>query len=206
MKLFHSYVPTIDGNLVVWATTYKEKLGLLGSDLGLSPAEVLELQQAAQAIIDGVNKTDVKKAELKEATSAKDLTKQAKLQLIRSAAVRIKTLPAYNHNMGRELGIVSPAQAVDHGSLKPSLTAASFPGYVQLSFKKRRMFGITLYGRVKGAQEWQKLDVVKSSPFIDHTPLAEAGKPETREYMAVCYDGLQEIGYPSDIVSVVHGG
>ncbi|GAC1400979.1 MAG: hypothetical protein NVSMB63_20190 [Sediminibacterium sp.] len=206
MKLFHPYVPTIDGNLVVWATTYKEKLGLLGPDLGLPPAEIQDLQKAAQAIIDGINKTDLKKVELKEATSAKDLTKQAKLQQIRSAAVRIKTLPAYNHNLGRELGIVSPVQAVDHGSLKPSLTAVSFPGYVQLSFKKRRMFGISLYGRVRGALEWQKLDVVKNSPFLDNTPLAEAGRPETREYMAVCYDGIQETGHPSNIVSVVHGG
>ncbi len=206
MKLFNSYVPAADGNLVVWATTYKEKLGLIGPDLGLSPAEVLELQEAAQAIIDGVNKADIKKVESKEATSAKDLVKQSKLKLIRSAAVRIKTLPAYNHNLGRELGIVGPMQSVDNGNLKPGITAASFPGYVQLSFKKRRMFGITLYGRVKGAQEWQKLEAVKSSPFIDYTPLAEANRPETREYMAVCYDGLQEIGYPSDIVSVVHGG
>lgn len=82
------------------ATTYKEKLGQL-------PAEVQEQQEAAQAIIDGVNKIDVKKVELKEAASAKDLTRQTKLQLIRNAAIRIKTLPAYDHDLRRELSIVS---------------------------------------------------------------------------------------------------
>lgn len=206
MKLFHSYIPTIDGNLVVWATTYKEKIGLLGPQLGLQAAEITELQDAAQVIIEAINKVDVKKVELKEATAAKELDKRARLQLIRASAVRIRTLPGYNHNLGKELGIVSPVQVVDSGSLKPDLTATVFPGYVQLGFNKYRMFGISLYSRLKGELEWRELEVAKTSPYIDTTPLAEAGRPETREYIGICYDGLQETGYASDIVSVVYGG
>lgn len=196
----------MDGNLVVWATTYKEKIGVLGPQLGLQAAEIQELQDAAQSVIESINRVDVKRVELREATAAKELEKRARLQLIRASAVRIRTLPGYNHNLGKELGIVSGVQVVDSGSIKPSLTATVFPGYVQLNFNKYRMFGISLYSRLKGELEWQALEVAKSSPYIDASLLTEAGKPETREYMGICYDGLQETGYTSDIVSVVYGG
>jgi len=43
-------------------------------------------------------------------------------------------------------------------------------------------------------------------PFDDDSPLAVSGTPETREYRAVGVVDDEEIGQPSDIVSVVYGG
>ena len=56
MKLFASYVPKTDGNLAVWAGTYKEKLCSLGESLRLTQTEIEEQQNAAQLIIDSINK------------------------------------------------------------------------------------------------------------------------------------------------------
>ncbi|MES2330118.1 MAG: hypothetical protein V4539_10985 [Bacteroidota bacterium] len=206
MKVFASYIPKTDGNLAVWAGTYKEKLGSLGESLGLTQTEIEEQQDAAQSIIDSINKSDLKKAEMKEATTAKELVKQGNLQLIRAMVLRMKMRPGYTANAGKELGVISSGQTVDTNGLKPTITAASFRGYVSISFNKQGMFGISLYSRLKGQQEWQSLGTAKGGPFVDYSALTEVDRPETREYMALCYDGLEETGYPSDIVTIVHGG
>jgi hypothetical protein len=205
MKLFASYIPGTDGNLAVWLGTYKEKLGLLGPGLGLTPAEIGEQQDAAQSIIDSINKADLKKVEMMESTTAKELVKQRNLQLIRTMAFRVKKSAPYTTNIGRELGIIATTQTIDINGLKPVIGPVSFHGYVSIGFNKQRVFGISLYSRLKGQLEWQPLGVARTSPFVDDTPLTEEGKPETREYMARCYDGLDEMGYPSDIVTIVHG-
>ena len=44
------------------------------------------------------------------------------------------------------------------------------------------------------------------SPYDDHTPLAVPGVAEVREYQAFGVLHDQQIGQPSDIVSVTFGG
>ncbi len=206
MKILVSYVPKADGQLVIWANTYKEKLGLLGAELGLSEAVIAEQQAAAQSLIDSINKVSRKKAELKEATSAKELAKQTQLQLIRAVATRIKVMPAYTPNMGKELGIIASNHLVDENEVKPIITVVSQPGYVSIGFNKQRMLGVSLFSRLKGELEWNQLCSIKKSPFIDKSPLREDGQPEIREYMAICFNGFGNKGHWSDIATVVHGG
>ncbi len=206
MKLLASYIPKADGQLVIWANTYKEKLGSIGAELGLSATVIAEQQATAQKLIDSIRKAALKRVEMKEATSAKELAKRTDLQLIRSMAAYIKAMPAYTPSMGLELGIVSPSQVVDENEVKPIITPVSYTGYVSIGFNKQRMLGIRLYSRLKGEQEWNLLRTVRRPPFIDKTPPREEGKPEVREYRAICFDGLKNKGHWSDIVAVVHGG
>lgn len=207
MKLFSSYIPMSDANISVWLGTYKEKLGQLGAGLGLTATDIEEQQQMAQALIDNIGKVDIKKAELREAVAGKDYLKQNNLQKIRNMAIRIKRSAGYTVQAGKELGIVTSPLSVDFNSLQPAINAVSYPGYVSISFsRKQGIFGINVYSRLKGQQEWQFVGVAKSGPLIDDTPLAEADKPEMREYMARGYDGIDEVGYASDIVTIVHGG
>lgn len=206
MKQFTSYIPVTDSSIVVWMGTFKEKLGQLGSAIGLAEEEVQSHQDAAQAVIDNIVKADLKKAELKEAVTAKDLVKQSNISLIRNIATRIKTLPGYTANMGRELGIVSSGQLVNPDNLKPVLTVTSSRGYVLVGFNKQGMTSLSLYSRLKGQQEWQSVGLSKTSPIVDDTPLQEAGKPEAREYRAFYFDGQEETGRASDIATIIHGG
>jgi hypothetical protein len=55
MKVFAPYLPVPDGNLAIWESTYKEKLGQLGGSLGLTEPEIAEQQTSAQAVIDSIN-------------------------------------------------------------------------------------------------------------------------------------------------------
>lgn len=68
------------------------------------------------------------------------------------------------------------------------------------------MSGVSIYTRLKGALEWQHVDWAKKSPYADESPLSVPGQPEAREYRVCCYDGFNELGHFSDIVTVVYGG
>lgn len=206
MKVFSTYVPLSDASLAVWADTYKTKLGQLGEGLGLAPDVIAAQQQLAQAIIDNVNKVDVKKVELKEAVTLKNLVKQKHLEEIRNMAAQIKTLKGYTTNAGKELGIIASGQIVDFASLKPSLAVSAYKGYVNVAFNKQRMFGVRLYSRLRGQHEWKPLGMARTSPFYDEAPLVEEGKPEIREYKAMCFDGEYEVGLDSDVASLIYGG
>lgn len=206
MKLFDPYIPRTDGNLAIWATTYIEKIGQLGPGLGMSTTQIIGLQEAIRSLVNSIKQVDIKKAEFQAAAEHKRQLQKTVLKQVRNLSRYLKMKPSYTAKIGNELGIVSPGQPVDLGSVKPLLKAKSFQNYVSVSFNKKRMFSVKVYGRLKGNQEWELLDKTRLSPFIDLRPLSEPGRPETREYRIQCYDGLEDIGQFSDIASVVHGG
>jgi hypothetical protein len=79
--------------------------------------------------------------------------------------------------------------------------------HVEIAFKnKGPTQGINLYYRLRGESSWTYLARDTNSPYNDHTPLKVANTPETREYQAFGVLNDQQIGLPSDIVSVTFGG
>ncbi len=64
---------------------------------------------------------------------------------------------------------------------------------------------MNIYARPTGTSQWQYLARDNNSPYDDERPLAN-GQPEMREYMAIGVVGDEEVGQPSDIISVVFGG
>ena len=91
-------------------------------------------------------------------------------------------------------------------SLKPELSARAASDHVRLSFTKKGIDGVHIYGRRKGDTGWQLLGTDYFSPYTDHRPLAVAGTPETREYMCRGIIHDEEVGMDSDIISVLFGG
>src|SRR5438128_1052969 len=85
--------------------------------------------------------------------------------------------------------------------LVPWLT--NFSG--QLSSVRGPLDGIHVYSRKKGETAWRFLDSARYSPFVDAAPAATPGIPEIREYRVVGVYKDQEVGQPSDIVSVTVG-
>jgi hypothetical protein len=68
------------------------------------------------------------------------------------------------------------------------------------------MYGVTIFTRLTGTSDWTELASVVTSPYIDKRPLSQSGKPETRDYMVRCYNGVEDIGQQSDVASIVFGG
>jgi hypothetical protein len=80
------------------------------------------------------------------------------------------------------------------------------PGRVHITFVKGKLSGVYIYTRLKGEINWILLAYDTYSPYDDNRPLAEAGKPEHREYMAIGAIKDKEVTLQSDIIEVVFGG
>lgn len=205
-KKFLKFIPQKTGDKSAWCANYKTKIGTLGVNVGLSADEITGQQNSAQNIIDANNKVQQKKSELGEAVSSKKAAEQTDWQLIRNMANRIKTSTGYTEAIGRELGIVGSGIMLDYSTLRPTIKPTAYPGYISIAFNKQGMLGVSIYVRLKGTTGWEKIATDHTSPYADKRPLAEAGKPEIREYMAVYFDGREDVGQQSDIATIVFGG
>lgn len=206
MKKYNGFLPRHAAQKAVWGLNFSSTLEGLATTLGFTTDEIASVKTASKKFSDQVNTVQEKNTALAEATSTRDELGGTFETLARSMANRVKTHPAYTDSMGRNLGIVNEGQEVDKETVRPSLKPEPFRGYVSVKFNKRRMVGVTIYSRIKGTNGWEKIANATQSPYLDKRPLAEADKAETREYMALCYDGATDIGKQSAIETVVYGG
>lgn len=205
-KRYDYFVPKNDALLAQWLINFKQKIPTIGAVLGLTPAEISELENFVQILLDAINKVEVKKREQEEAVAAKDLAKEKELVLIKAAIGRMKRLPGYTANMGSELGAIGSVQTIQVDAVKPVISLGIVPGGVKVFFNKKNMAAVSVYSRLKGTNGWTLLGIEDSSPFIDSRPLSEAEKAEIREYMAICRTSKAEVGVPSAIETVVFAG
>jgi hypothetical protein len=200
------FIPKADPQLALWAANFKIKIRTLGASLGVTEEQIVALEAVVDRIIQAVTKVEVKRQELETAVSAKEEAKTDDVQLLVDTAVALKRHPNYTASMGSELGIIGSLLTVDPQNLKPVLKPKVYPGKVDLRFNLQKMNCISIYTRLKGSMGWEKLGNDFESPFEDKRPLALVNQPEMREYMAMYFNGREEVGQQSDIVSVLFGG
>jgi hypothetical protein len=200
------FIPRGDGDLIVWLTQLKTRLGTYKVQLGLTDPKVAEAVALCDGLIDALKAKAAAKAAYDQAVLDANGTKKANLADLRDRIGRWKTEDGYTDPIGADLGILGSADTVDPDSLQPEFTAVITGGHVQLRFKKFGADGVRFYRRKRGEVGWNFLADDTNSPYDDYGPLAQPGVPEAREYQARALVGGQEVGLPSDIVSVTFGG
>jgi hypothetical protein len=125
---------------------------------------------------------------------------------LRKIINRIKNHVNFTTAIGGELGIMGSSQERDLDAIHPTLKLVPQTGYVKVLFNLQGMRGIVIYSRIKGNSNWNLLAYHYKSPYLDRRPLAQAGIAEVREYMAVYFDGHENIGLQSSIETIVFGG
>jgi hypothetical protein len=200
------YVPRNDSQLAVWLTNLATKIGTHGPTLGLTTDEVNAAVKSCNDASTKITEIEQKKTEVQHLVAIKDEVKTSSLLIIRGFATRMKAHPAYTEALGYDLGIIAPSGAANVTINKSTLKAESLPGKVRISFTKKGFAGVNIYSRLEGAAKWTLLGRDNNSPYDDTRPLTNAGQPEKREYMAMGVIGDEEVGQPSDIVSVLFGG
>lgn len=206
MKYFINYIPTSYAKRQAWAENYRIKIREYGAQLGLKPEEIDAHEAAAAKIVSMANTVEIRRKAAANAVAEQRLMHKNELKLIRDGVTAFKRSAGFTESIGSDLGVIGTSTPVDKSVLKPRLKTVAYPGFVNVSFKKGKMFGVTVFSRLKGTTGWSELASVRKSPYKDMRPLAEDGKPEHREYMAMCYDGVNDLGQQSDIVSIVFGG
>lgn len=118
----------------------------------------------------------------------------------------IKANSNYTDAMGKDLQIMGDDPTIDFSTYKPAIKATVMPGRVRIDFVKDGLDGVHIYARLKGQPTWTKLAMDTYSPYEDSRPLATAGQPEHREFMAIGVLHDEEVTQQSDIIEAVFGG
>lgn len=205
-KRYNHFIPRGDADRGRWCFNLKEKAATYATVLSLPAELVTQIETLCQSTIDKTNKVTVKLQEYQEAVAAKNMLVSNELAELTKIAGIIKRNPAYTESIGKELNIIGTSSNIDTNYVKPTLRAETFPGYVAITFNKQQQLGVCLYSRMKGTTGWEFLARPRTSPFKDRRPLTQDGIAETREYMAICWDGEEEFGQQSDIVFTLFGG
>ena len=85
---------------------------------------------------------------------------------------------------------------------QPRLTASRRPGFLRLSCAMNGASAVRIYTRIRG-DDWRVLlEHCEAVTIDDYTPVETAGRDETREYRASAVVGDEEVGEPSEIITV----
>lgn len=196
------FIPPGDSARKSWCTTFKTKIATSGAAVGLTAAQITALQGLCDAIIGRIDDKAAKKNAWQASIAAANNGNLNDFASLRSEIARIKTNSGYTEAIGADLGIVSPVETFDPNTYKAELDGLvlSAPAQVTVNFGKARgnIDAVHVYMRLQGTSDWTFLARDSQSPYVDTTPLAQAGKPEIREYRIRAVIDDVEIGDYSD--------
>jgi hypothetical protein len=201
------FFPATDGNLALHLKNYRDKLPGNGKALYWSDAGIKASQDRCDRIIAALAANEKSRADYKAQVGITNATKKADLSGLRADIRLLKASVGYTEAIGRDLGIVTltPPQTITSTD-KASATAEAHGDTVRIRWKKGNLDGVNVYMRRQGETDWRRLDRDSHSPYDDRSPLAKPGVPEVREYRVIGVIKDQEVGAPSDILSLLFNG
>ncbi|MFM2326562.1 MAG: hypothetical protein RIR31_764 [Bacteroidota bacterium] len=200
------YIPTKEGDKMPWNTNLDAKIAAQGAILGLSAADIADIKATAIGINAAINTSNTAQTAARAAKTNKDTIMEGGEKKLRGYIRSIKTNSKYTEAIGKDLQIIGEDPTFDPATYKPTIKTTVMPGRVVVSFVKEKLDGVNIYTRLKGQTTWQKLSFDSHSPYEDNRPLAIAGVPEHKEYMAIGVMQDEEVTLQSDIVEAVYGG
>ena len=201
------YVPPKRETRYLWYKNLSENVTVEVPKMGAPVADATAVKALADAIIAKYDASNAAQLALEAARVMEHNAEPATLTQIRAKVRNWKTLPNYPSS-GSEgvLQLHGTDSPFDPTTYKAEFTATAASGGVRLDFTKRGADRVAFYSRLRGTVPWKSLGNHTDSPHLDVTPLAQAGVPEAREYMARGMVRDAEIGQDSDVASVTCAG
>lgn len=191
------YYPFSEGDQIIWLENFKLKIEEHGPALGFDPAQISDLIDACDAIIDAINDAAQKKADAKQATEDKKEVKKTNLTIIRKEVGDLKREDGYSDAIGKDLKVIGEEQSIDEENEKPELVTAKVPSGWRISFNLKRYFdGVKIY-RKRPGEDFVFLASDTRDPYIDTDTQVDG-----TQYYAYYLIGDDEVGQQSDIVTI----
>ena len=200
------FIPPADDAKIIWLTNLRDTIDDWSAILGLSAARVTQIKAWCNDLIAQINATNTAKQAWLSVAAAKATQETTSLGGLRGEINQWKANPAMTPAIEAAMKIVGSGSSFDPNTYKTKISAQVIGDHVRLTFVKGETDGVNFYWRKKGETVWKFLSRDTNSPYNDHTPLTTPGVPEVREYQAYGVLNDQQIGQPSDIVSVTFGG
>ena len=201
------YIPPADDAKIIWLTNLKTKIAGYATALNITSGRVTQIIAWCNDLIAAINAAAQAKRDWLSSSAAQATQEHTSLAGIRGEVALWKPQPGMDAATEADLKIVGTSTPFNPDTYKGNITSAeAFSGYVRLKFQKGGVGSVNIYSRKRGETAWQFLSRDTNSPYDDHHPLAVAGVPEVREYIAFGVVNDVQIGQPSDIKSVTFGG
>ena len=191
------------GQLVTWSANLVKAIPAVGKDCGLSPAEIKTITQAATDLQDAVHADDQARAAWRASVAKTAALKQTALPTIERLIDKMRTSTEWSAECEHTLMLAAPAApVVQLDTIKPKQRLSLAGGKVRVDWTRGKLDGVNVYTRRRGEATWRLLERDNRPPYIDSTPLAQAGTPEVREYQLMGVWRDQEVGVASDVASI----
>ena len=200
------FIPPADDKKLPWLTNLHDHVDDHSATLGISAGRVTQIKKLCNDWIDGINAVNQAKQAWLAVSATKAAQEKTSTTGLRAEINQWKANPAMTPAITAALKLAGSGSTFDPNTYKASITAEVISGHVRVKFVKGQTDGIALYCRLQGQSVWKFVSRDTNSPYDDHTPLAVPGTPETREYQAFGVLSDEQIGQPSDIVTVTFGG
>lgn len=202
-NLMADFIPPADDAKIIWLTNLRDTIDTYSATLGLSAGRVTQIKAWCNDLIAQINATNTAKQAWLAVAATKATQETTSLGGLRGEIKQWKANPACTNAIAAALKIAGTGGGFDPNTYKAEITKVEvIAGHVQIKFKKGQSDGVNLYSRLKGQSVWKFVSRDTNSPYDDYTALAVPGTPEVREYQAYGVLSDQQIGQPSDIVTV----
>jgi len=200
------FIPDGEGPQRKWVNGIKTIVPDLVTELEITPARLSLITGWCNSLLAAMDAADAAKTALKTANQQKATQSNISFAGLRGEIAKWKVADGMTDAIAKELEIVGTDTPFNPETYQAQFTAKVYSGYVRFKFKKNGADGIVLYVRIKGTMGWKFVSRDTNSPYDDHTPLAVPGQSEVREYQAFGLWGDEQLGTPSDIVTVTFAG
>ena len=192
--------------LDTWLTNFFALIDTIGVTLGLTAGQITEVKSRITDFRTKFQEQTQKEADYKASVKA---TKAAmKVCISDSGGVRdlvgkMKKHDDYTEALGETLGVIGEEHIMDSGSAQPVLKDKSEGGLIIVGFNLFGWDGINIYRELDNGAGMVFIARDTDAPYYDTTPKLDPTKPEKRQYQAYFVDGDDQIGLPSDILTII---
>ncbi len=201
------YLPKTRAELKNWWLNLKTQGQTELAKINLPLQEITDMVDLATDQYNKMQATDDLESALKAARLIEKAATAQNEPVMRLGVRNWKTRPLYaTSGIEGTLGLKGTEEDFDPLTFKTELKLSIVGGQIRVDFLKSKCDSIAIYCRLRGTATWIKLGTDTRSPYYDTNPLANPAIPEVREYMGMGVIDNEEVGVPSDIVSIVFGG
>jgi len=202
-----SYLPRSDSSLLIWLGNFQNTLATQAKALSVATSELKPALDGAKDLSAAIQVDEQKYAEWQAAVAyTADVKTQALIEIQRIID-RLRATPGFTEEHAKAMmAVPRRPQPMLLGSHKPAIRGSFAGGKVRLRWTRGALDGIHVYGRQQGETTWQLLGRDNRPPYDDPRPLPPNSSVEVREYRAIGVVDDQEVGLPSDIVTVTLNG
>ena len=201
------FIPRKRGDRYLWFKNLRDSIETEGPKFALAAGEITATKDLAAAAVTAMEETNAAEAALDGKRAAEKTTAGASEKALRMKFRNWKSTPGF---VGSEsegvLQLVGPASDFDPLTFKSVVKLSIVGEHIRVDFTKDECDNVVVYCRLRGSATWTRLGTDGRTPYYDTNPLANPAVPEVREYMVMGMIDNEEIGLPSDIVSIVFAG